>query len=143
MTEITATPETAPTGHGYAYCCEVCDATDPHWYIMRRGDVVISWACDPHLAEVCTRLQRDREVTELIVTDSRKNRARLAAGHPATAPVVSSCPGDWTPEQARKAAIYGTCQTCGAPRDTARSELEPGAVMLEFVCLNGHRGPGV
>lgn len=67
-------------GHGYAYCCEVCDGTDPHWMIMRRGDVVTSWACDSHLAAVCERLQRDFEVTELIVRDSRKARERAAAG---------------------------------------------------------------
>jgi hypothetical protein len=76
---------TGTTGHGYAYCCEVCDVTDPHWHIMRRGDVVVSWACDAHLSRVCERLQRDREVTELTVTDSRKAReraetARLARG---------------------------------------------------------------
>ena len=64
------------TGHGYAYCCEVCDGTNPHWTIMRRGDVVTSWACDDHLAAVCERLQRDFEVTELIVRDSRKARER-------------------------------------------------------------------
>jgi len=76
---MTETAATATTGHGYAYCCEVCDGTDPHWYIMRRGDVVVSWACDAHLSRVCERLQRDREVTELIVTDSRKARARADA----------------------------------------------------------------
>ncbi len=59
-----------------AYCCEICDAADPHWTIMRRGDVVVSWACDDHLAIVCERLQRDFEVTELIVRDSRKARKR-------------------------------------------------------------------
>ena len=57
-----------------AYCCEVDDTPDPHWTIMRRGDVVVSWACDAHLAIVCERLQRDFEVTELIVRDSRKAR---------------------------------------------------------------------
>jgi len=54
--------------------CEVCDAADPHWTIMRTGDVVTSWACDEHLAAVCERLQRDSEVTELTVRDSRKAR---------------------------------------------------------------------
>lgn len=63
-----------------AYCCEVCDTTDPHWTMMRRGDVVVSWACDSHLATVCERLQRDFEVTELIVTDRRKAREQAAAG---------------------------------------------------------------
>ena len=71
------------TGHGYAYCCEICDGTDPHWTIMRRGDVVTSWACDEHLATVCERLQRDFEVTELIVRDSRKARGQAAIATPA------------------------------------------------------------
>jgi hypothetical protein len=39
---------------------------------------VISWACDTHLAEVCERLQRDREVTELVVRDARKARQQAA-----------------------------------------------------------------
>lgn len=82
---MTETTGTAATGHGYAYCCEVCDDADPHWHIMRRGDVVVSWACDDHLSTVCERLQRDFEVTTLLVTDSRKAReraetARLARG---------------------------------------------------------------
>jgi hypothetical protein len=77
MTQAETGTETA--GHGYAYCCEVCDGTDPHWTIMRRGDVVTSWACDDHLAVVCERLQRDFEVTELIVRDSRKAREWAAA----------------------------------------------------------------
>ncbi len=68
-----------------AYCCEICDAADPHWTIMRRGDVVVSWACDSHLATVCERLQRDFEVTELIVRDSRKAR-KWAAGLTETVP---------------------------------------------------------
>ena len=54
--------------------CEICDGADPRWIIMRTGDVVISWACDSHLAPVCDRLQRDFEVTELTVRDSRKAR---------------------------------------------------------------------
>ena len=62
-----------------ACCCEICDAANPHWTIMRRGDVVTSWACDEHLAEVCERLQRDFEVTELIVRDSRKARQWAAS----------------------------------------------------------------
>lgn len=55
-----------------ASCCETCDTTDPHWNITRRGDVVTTWACDDHLASACAGLQRDHEVTELIVVDSRK-----------------------------------------------------------------------
>jgi hypothetical protein len=54
--------------------CEVCDDRDPHWEIVRVGDVVVSWACDEHLADVCERLQRDSEVTRLTVEDKRKRR---------------------------------------------------------------------
>ena len=57
-----------------AYCCEVCDAADPHWVLTRRGDVAVSWACDDDLAQVAARLQRDHEVTELVVSDARKAR---------------------------------------------------------------------
>lgn len=57
-----------------AYCCEVCDAADPHWRIERWGDAVVTWACDTDLAEVCERLQRDHEVTKLSVQDVRKLR---------------------------------------------------------------------
>lgn len=60
------------TGHRYLNCCEVCDDGDPHWEVVRIGDVVVSWACDAHLAGVCERLQRDSEVTELNVQDFRK-----------------------------------------------------------------------
>ena len=52
---------------GRAYACEVCDTDRPTWTVTRRGDAVVSWACDPHLAEVAHRLQRDWEVTELVV----------------------------------------------------------------------------
>ena len=62
-----------------AYCCEVCDAADPRWVIERHGDAVVTWACDGDLAEVCERLQRDREVTRLSVRDARKAR-EWAAG---------------------------------------------------------------
>lgn len=51
--------------------CEV-DNVEPRWNVLRRGDAVVSWACDKHLAEVCSRLQRDSEVTELVVRDDRK-----------------------------------------------------------------------
>jgi hypothetical protein len=56
------------------YCCEVCDNSDPHWRIERWGDAVVTWACDPHLSEVCERMQRDNEVTKLSVKDARKQR---------------------------------------------------------------------
>jgi hypothetical protein len=63
-----------------AYCCEVCDATDPHWMVTRTGDVVTTWACDVHLAAGCERLQRDFEVTELTVQHSPKAREWAAIG---------------------------------------------------------------
>lgn len=62
-------PEGSP-----AYCCEICAAADPHWMITRKGDVVTSWACDLHLATVCERLQRDFEVSELVLIHFRKAR---------------------------------------------------------------------
>ena len=62
-----------------AFRCEVCDA-DPHWRIIRVGDVVISWSCDAHLATICDRLQRDFELTQLAIWDSRKMRACAEIG---------------------------------------------------------------
>ena len=35
--------------------------------VTRRGDGVVSWACPQHLAAVCDGMQRDDEVTELVV----------------------------------------------------------------------------
>jgi hypothetical protein len=46
--------------------CGQCNG-EPGWRITRRGDVVTSWACDAHVATECDRLQRDSEVTELVV----------------------------------------------------------------------------
>jgi hypothetical protein len=40
--------------------------------VVRRGDVVVTWACGDHLSDQCARLQRDHEVTELVITDYRK-----------------------------------------------------------------------
>lgn len=54
------------------YRCEVCQR-EPVWSITRRGDVVVSWACATHLTEVCHRLQRAFEVTELIVKHFAKS----------------------------------------------------------------------
>ena len=51
---------------GLASRCEVCDV-HPLWSIERIGDAVESWACGPHLSSVCMRLQRDHEVTRLVV----------------------------------------------------------------------------
>lgn len=55
-----------------AYHCEACDAAGPRWVIERRGDAVISWACDAHLAEVCLALQRAWERTALVVRLARR-----------------------------------------------------------------------
>lgn len=55
-------------------CCEVCDERDPHWVVVRVGDVVVTWACDGHIAQIMAGLQRDHEVTELSVRDARKAR---------------------------------------------------------------------
>jgi hypothetical protein len=61
-------------GRGYAFCCEECDDSDPLWRLTRQGDVVTSWACAAHVSLVCDRLQRDWEITQIIVTHARKAR---------------------------------------------------------------------
>jgi len=48
------------------YCCTVCD-TRGTWQVMRRGDVITEWACNEHLAAIADGMQRDFEVTELVV----------------------------------------------------------------------------
>lgn len=63
-----------------AFCCETCDAADPRWNITRIGDVVTTWACDEHLAGACDGLQRDFEITQLVVRDARKMREWAAIG---------------------------------------------------------------
>ena len=54
------------TAAGWWGRCRMCDG-EPHWEIERRGDAVVSWACNDHLAAECDRLQRDWEVTRLSV----------------------------------------------------------------------------
>jgi hypothetical protein len=54
-----------------AFRCEVCEA-EPLWRILRRGDAVVSWACPEHLSQICDRLQRDWELTEVVVTNHAK-----------------------------------------------------------------------
>lgn len=54
-----------------AFKCQVCDG-DPLWRITRVGDVVVSWACSSDLSAVCESLQRDFEVTELVVEHQPK-----------------------------------------------------------------------
>lgn len=56
----------APRGSGYASRCESCDG-EPMWALDREGDAVVSWACAGHLSEVAEGLQRDHEVTRLVV----------------------------------------------------------------------------
>jgi hypothetical protein len=55
------------------WTCRMCPA-EPRWRLERRGDAVVSWACNDHLAVVASGLQRDWEITELVVTDSVKRR---------------------------------------------------------------------
>ena len=59
-------------GQGYAHRCGECDE-EPTWQLLRRGDVATNWACTPHLAVVADDLQRDWEITELIVTHWQKS----------------------------------------------------------------------
>lgn len=60
-----------------AFLCEVCHS-DPMWRIDRRGDAVVSWACDDDVYTVLHNLQRDWEVTELVVRSSVKLSERAA-----------------------------------------------------------------
>lgn len=63
-----------------ACCCEACDDPDPRWNLTRRGDVVTTWACDADLPAVAAGLQRDFEVTGIVVTDARKAREWAGIG---------------------------------------------------------------
>lgn len=81
---------------GRAYCCEVCDDADPRWNLTRRGDVVTTWACDNDLAEVAARLQRDFEVTGLVITDARKAREWAGIGRPLNE-IAAAPPGPMRP----------------------------------------------
>jgi len=56
---------------GAAFRCLICGLI-PRWRLDRRGDAVVTWACDGDLAEVCHRLQRINEISELVVTDCVK-----------------------------------------------------------------------
>lgn len=60
--------------------CEVCDG-DPVWTLVRRGDVVTSWACEDDFSAVAQRLQRDWEITELVVTNHVKAAEWAQLGH--------------------------------------------------------------
>jgi len=51
--------------------CRVC-ASSPTWTIKRIGDGAWSWSCPDHLSPVCAMMQRDGELTQLIVTLARK-----------------------------------------------------------------------
>ena len=57
----------------YAGLCQVCNS-DPIWRVERRGDAAVSWACNDDLIFVCQDLQRDWEITELVVTNAVKIR---------------------------------------------------------------------
>lgn len=59
--------------NGPAFRCEICHI-EPRWRLDRIGDAIVSWACDQDLADVCHRLQRDPEITELVITDVVKRR---------------------------------------------------------------------
>lgn len=52
---------------------------------------------------------------------------------------VSADPADWDEEQRQKAALYGTCIDCRAPRDVVTAEYAPGTLEMRLQCLNGHR----
>lgn len=60
-------------GSGYAYRCGECDG-QALWRLTRRGDVAVDWACSEHFSVVALDLQRDHEVTELVVVHAPKAR---------------------------------------------------------------------
>jgi hypothetical protein len=53
------------------YRCQV-DNGEADWSLTRIGDLATSWACDPHLPAVLRDLQRDWEITKVVVRDCRK-----------------------------------------------------------------------
>jgi hypothetical protein len=56
---------------------------------------------------------------------------------------ASAIPSEWTAEQVREAQVYGTCQTCGAPRTSITTQLAANHWLASMACLNGHREPAV
>jgi hypothetical protein len=68
------TEKEIPVTVGAAGCCEVCGVSDPNWRVLRRGDAVVSWGCDDDVYTVLHNLQRDWEITELVVTNALKQR---------------------------------------------------------------------
>lgn len=54
--------------------CQVCNAADPRWSLLRTSDSVVSWSCDGynHLSLTAAGLQRGGEITELVIRDRRK-----------------------------------------------------------------------
>jgi hypothetical protein len=59
----------------YAFLCEKCERR-AQWRVMRRGDVITTWACNEHLARACLSLQRLHEKTELVVTMNEHHPSR-------------------------------------------------------------------
>ena len=56
-----------------AFRCEVC-SVEPAWRLLREGDAVVTWACPPHVSAVLDELQRDHEVTRVVVSSYTKSR---------------------------------------------------------------------
>lgn len=54
-----------------AYHCQVC-GVGATWRITRRSDDAAAWACPQHLSAVCDGMQRDDEVTVLLVVLTAK-----------------------------------------------------------------------
>lgn len=57
--------------------CEICDAA-PRWTI-RRTDGAMAWSCARHVSKVCEGLQRDWEMTEVVLTDYQRAIKRAGA----------------------------------------------------------------
>lgn len=50
----------------YAFLCEVCNASAV-WRLDRRGDAAVTWTCEEDLSDVLWKMQRNWEVTEVVV----------------------------------------------------------------------------
>lgn len=71
----------APDGGTYARRCAVCNG-EPHWTMTRRGDAVVSWACDVDLTIELRRMQRPQDdPTEIVISPSIEVRIETDLRH--------------------------------------------------------------
>ncbi len=62
----------ALNGSGVPLRCAECDHA-AFWTIARKGDAAISWSCSDHFSTVALHMQRDHEITELVVKHTSKS----------------------------------------------------------------------